>query len=438
MKKILMLLISFFMFISFTKADYISCNLQKEVNNNTEYSRGDTIEVNVITDFYSEDGILNKANVQLYYNPYVFELLPDYNDESVYIEDGYKITNFNTYSSIIDFSIQNVTGKNMYLNGGNILISKLKFKVKDTAPNGYASIELIGNNSNFYVKGDNESFSCNNSKLYYNIVDNSKINIDSTLSGIFLYTDKEMFIDMKPNVTTYNIDVDYEYVTYYPYCSSSECEFTFNPKNADESSYKLKEGKNIIQIINDVDGVKTTYTLNINYSKKTEDVQYKFPSLKKLTVENFKFLEEFKESVYTYHLVVPSTVDSLLIDYDADNDVNVEIIGNENFVTGENIVRIKTNNDYDEGNYYIVVTKTEKEEDTKIPDIKEDDEKKDEVVKKTNNKYILIGLFSILIVLSYILYDIFYSRKKKLKEESTTHDVSTNEENDVDETNDKE
>ena len=443
MKKFLMLLISFFMFISFTKADYISCNLQKEVNNNTEYSKGDTIEVNVITDFYSEDGILDKANVQLYYNPYVFELLPDYNDESVYIEDGYKITNFNTYSSIIDFSIQNVTGKNMYLNGGNILISKLKFKVKDTAPNGYASIELIGNNSNFYVKGDNESFSCNNSKLYYNIVDNAKLNIDSTLSGIFLYTDKEMFIDMKPNVTTYNIDVDYEYVTYYPYCSSSECEFTFNPKNADESSYKLKEGKNVIQIINDVDSVKTTYTLNINYAKKTEDVEYKFPSLKKLTVENFKFLEEFKENVYTYHLVVPSTVDSLLIDYDADNDVNVEIIGNENFVTGENIVRIKTNNDYDEGNYYIVVTKTEKEEDTKIPDIKEDDEKKDEVVKKTNNKYILIGLFSILIVLSYILYDIFYSRKKKLKEESTTDDVSTNEEtdneeNDVDEINDKE
>ena len=67
----------------------------------------------------------------------------------------------------------------------------------------------------------------------------------------------------------------------------------------------------------------------------------------------------------------------------------------------------------------------------------------DEVVKKTNNKYILIGLFSILIVLSYILYDIFYSRKKKLKEESTTDDVSTNEETDneengVDETNDKE
>lgn len=443
MKKILMLLISFFMFISFTKADYISCNLQKEVNNNTEYSKGDTIEVNVITDFYSEDGILDKASVQIYYNPYVFELLPAYNDENVYIEDGYKITNFNTYSSIIDFSIQNVTGKNMYVNGGNILISKLKFKVKDSAPSGQASIELIGDNSEFYVKGDNESFPCNNSKLYYNIIDNAKINIDSTLSGIFLYTDKEMFIDMKPNVTTYNIDVDYEYVTYYPYCSSSECEFTFNPKNADESSHVLKEGKNVIQIINDVDGVKTTYTLNINYVKKTEDVEYKFPSLKKLTVENFKFLEEFKENVYTYHLVVLSTVDSLLIDYDADNDVNVEIIGNENFVTGENIVRIKTNNDYDEGNYYIVVTKTEKEEDTKIPDIKEDDEKKDEVVKKTNNKYILIGLFSILIVLSYILYDIFYNKKKKLKEESTTDDVSTNEEtdneeNDVDETNDKE
>lgn len=437
MKKFLMLLISFFIFISFTKADYVSCNLQKGVNNNTEYSKGDTIEVNVITDFYSEDGILNKADIQIYYNPYVFELLPAYNDESVYIEDGYKITNFNTYSSIIDFSIQNVTGKNMYVNGGNILISKLKFKVKDTAPSGYASIELIGNNSNFYVKDDNESFPCNNSKLYYNIVDNAKVNIDSTLSGIFLYTDKEIFIDMKPNVTTYNIDVDYENVTYYPFCSSSECEFNFNPKNADESSHVLKEGKNVIQIINDVDGAKTTYTLNINYVKKTEDVQYKFPSLKRLTIENFKFLEEFKENVYTYHLVVPSTVDSLLIDYDADNDVNVKIIGNENFKTGENIVRISTENDLGEQSYYIFVTKAEKEDDSKLPVI---DEPKDDDIKETkntNNKYILIGVFSILIVVSYILYDI-YNNKKKSQEKNNEEIKNDTEENNTNESNNSE
>lgn len=436
MKKILMLLISFFMFISFTKADYISCNLQKGVNNNTEYSKGDTIEVNVITDFYSEYGILDKANIQIYYNPYVFDLLPAYNDENVYIEDGYKITNFNTYSSIIDFSIQNITGKNMYVNGGNILISKLKFKVKDSAPNGRASIELIGDNSEFYVKSSEEEFPCNNSKLYYNIVGNAKINIDSTLSGMFLYTDKEIFIDIKPNVTTYSIDTHQETISFYPYCSSSECETTFNPTNA-EANYKLKEGKNVIQIINDVDGAKTTYTLNINYAKKTEDVQYKFPSLKKLTVENFKFLEEFKEDVYTYHLVVPSTVDSLLIDYDADNDVNVEIIGNENFVTGENIVRIKTNNDYDEGNYYIFVTKAEKEEDSKLPVIDEPTDDDIKETKNTNNKYILIGVFSILIVVSYILYDI-YNNKKKSQEENNDKIKNDTEENNTNESNNNE
>lgn len=436
MKKFLMLLISFFMFISFTKADYISCNLQKGVNNNTEYSKGDTIEVNVITDFYSEDGILDKANVQIYYNPYVFELLPAYNDENVYIEDGYKITNFNTYSSIIDFSIQNITGKNMYVNGGNILISKLKFKVKDSAPNGQTSIELIGDSSEFYVKSSEEEFPCNNSKLYYNIVGNAKINIDSTLSGMFLYTDKEIFIDIKPNVTTYSIDTHQESISFYPYCSSSECETTFNPTNA-EVNYKLKEGKNVIQIINDVDGAKTTYTLNINYAKKTEDVQYKFPSLKRLTVENFKFLEEFKEDMYTYHLVVPSTVDSLLIDYDADNDVNVEIIGNENFVTGENIVRIKTNNDYDEGNYYIVVTKTEKEEDSKLPVIDEPTNDDIKETKNTNNKYILIGVFSILIVVSYILYDI-YNNKKKSQEENNDEIKNDTEENNTNESNNNE
>ena len=44
---------------------------------------------------------------------------------------------------------------------------------------------------------------------------------------------------MKPNVTTYNIDTHQESISFYPYCSSSECETTFNPTNA-EVNYKLK------------------------------------------------------------------------------------------------------------------------------------------------------------------------------------------------------
>lgn len=426
------------MFITFTKAEYISCNIQKGENNNIEYSKGDTIEINVITDFYSEDGILDSSHIQLYYNPYVLELLSDYDSESAYIEDGYKITNFNTYSSIIDFDIKNISGKNMYVNGADILITKLKFKVKEDANYGYTSIELISNNSNFNIKNDNDTYPCNNSKLYYNIKDASKINIDTTLSNIHIINEQGTILDIKPDTTTYNLNVEYDKITIIPYCSSSECEYKIN--NKDDKTFTLKEGNNKIEIINDIDGNKTKYTLNINYKKPVSE--FKYALLKRLSVENFKFLEEFKEETFKYHLVVPSDVDSLLIDYDADDDINVEIIGNENFITGENIVRIKTNNDFDSENYYIIVTKTEKEDDNKIPTIEPKEETKEEI-KKTNNKYILIGLFSILIVLSYILYDIFYSRKKKLKEKSTTHDVSINEEtdneeNNADETNDKE
>ena len=131
----------------------------------------------------------------------------------------------------------------------------------------------------------------------------------------------------------------------------------------------------------------------------------------------------------------------MLIDYDADNDVTVEIIGNENFKTGENIVRIKTKNESDEANYYIVVTKAEKEEDSKIPVIDKEEEKPQEEVKKVNNKYILIGLFSILIVLGYILYDTFYTKKEKeIKEENITNneEISDKEENEVNKTDDEE
>ena len=138
---------------------------------------------------------------------------------------------------------------------------------------------------------------------------------------------------------------------------------------------------------------------------------------------------------------MPTNVDSLLIDYDADNDVTVEIIGNENFKTGENIVRIKTKNESDEANYYIVVTKSEKEEDSKIPVIDKEEEKPQEEVKKVNNKYILIGLFSIVIVLGYILYDTFYTKKEKeIKEENITNneEVNDKEENEVNKTDDEE
>lgn len=439
MKKTLLLLMSFFMFISLINAsEAVGCTIQKGTDNLIDYKKGDIVEVNVITDFYSEFGTLDKAKIQLYYNPYTFELISDYeNDESVYIEEGYKINEFNTYSSIINFEIKNITGKNMLVNGADILLSKLKFKVKDDAPLGQTTIELI-DNSKFYIKGSSEPFDCFNSKLIYNITDTPSNKIDSTLSFIKDET-SNLITKYNPSTTTYQINTYNSRLSLTPYCSSQDC--TTEIKECTNNICNLKTGQNKITITNTVEDSKTTYVLNINYIE-LPDVQYKFPSLKKLAVENFKFIEEFNSEIYNYHLVVPSTVDSLLIDYDADSDVTVEIIGNENFKTGENIVRIKTENESDEANYYIIVTKTEKEEDSKIPVIDKEEEKPQEEIKKVNNKYILIGLFSILIVLSYILYDIFYSRKKKLKEKSTTEDVSTNEEtdneeDDVDETNDR-
>lgn len=437
MKKTLLLLISFLIFITFTNAsETVGCTIQKETNNLIDYKKGDIVEVNVVTDFYSEFGTLDKAKIQLYYNPYVFELLSDYNDESVYIEEGYKISEFNTYSSIINFEIKNVTGKNMLVNGGDILISKLKFKVKEDASLGQTTIELI-DNSEFYIKGSSESFNCFNSKLIYNITDTPSNKIDSTLSFI---KDKSSYLIGKynPNTTTYQIDTYNSELKLDTYCSSSECSTEIS--GCADSVCKFKEGQNKITITNTVEDSKTTYTLNINYIKES-DVEYKFPNLKKLSVENFKFLEEFNPDTFNYHLVVPSTVDSLLIDYDADNDVTVEIIGNENFKTGENIVRIKTKNESDEANYYIVVTKSEKEEDSKIPVIDKEEEKPQEEVKKVNNKYILIGLFSIVIVLGYILYDTFYTKKEKeIKEENITNneEVNDKEENEVNKTDDEE
>ena len=82
-----------------------------------------------------------------------------------------------------------------------------------------------------------------------------------------------------------------------------------------------------------------------------------------------------------------------------------------------------------------------KEEDSKIPVIDKEEEKPQEEVKKVNNKYILIGLFSIVIVLGYILYDTFYTKKEKeIKEENITNneEVNDKEENEVNKTDDEE
>ena len=115
---------------------------------------------------------------------------------------------------------------------------------------------------------------------------------------------------------------------------------------------------------------------------------------------------------YIYHVIVPDTEDSLLIDYESDFDV--KIVGNENFKIGENVVVMSVSNNEYTNKYYIIVNKQEKEViEEKTNNVNEE---KKEINNQSVNKKdmtvpnIIIGL---ILLITLILIAVFIVKDKE-------------------------
>ena len=169
-KKFLLLIMLLFPLVIYAEPGYIF--LGKDINESYVVKQGDVVTVYLLTNFGTEDvdGIMESYNAQFFYNPYIFELVKTDNDY-IKLQDGWEVTNYKTYSSIINLSVRNTIEQNSnekfeddeYSN----IIAKLSFRVKDNVVNQNTYIELLKDNTNYIAKTDGETLTFDNTENFF-------------------------------------------------------------------------------------------------------------------------------------------------------------------------------------------------------------------------------------------------------------------------------
>ena len=423
MKKKIFLLMLLLIFPLFVYAEPATMFLGKKSDESYIIKQGDVITMYLLSNYGPNDeGLLESYNAQIYYNPYVFELVKTDN-EYIKLPDGWEVTNYKTYSSLINLSVRNTTLENanekLEDNEYQNIIAKLSFRVKDNIVNQKTYIELLKDNTYYIEKNNDETLTFKNDLnrfLYYEINDNGGTKLDSHLTSIEVrgeYDTEGIYLtpSFAPSIYEYTVTTTGNSVYVRGYCYINGCNV-----EGDSGYIKLTKNKTVTKIVSTaLDGTKQTYKINIIKTKSYDG----YPELKSLKVLKYNMVEEFDPSYTTYHVVIPSTENSLLIDYESDYDVTIK--GNENLKIGENIVTIEVkNNENETFTYYLLVSKTEKEEDKDVPVIEEPKKENNTTeVKKDNKKLYLIicmviSMCAIICITILILRDI-KSQKEEIK-----------------------
>lgn len=420
-KKIFILIMLLFPFAIYAESGYIF--LGKDANESYIIKQGDVVTVYLLTNFNAEgvDGIMKSYNAQFFYNPYIFELVKTDNDY-IKLQEGWEVTNYKTYSSIINLSVRNTIEQNsnekLGDNENKNIIAKLSFRVKDGVVNQNTYIELLKDNTNYIATSNGETLTFDNTEnffLNYDINSNGTKKQDSSLTSISIQNDEgeeeTLSPSFNPGTHEYEIYTNSDSINVYARCITNNCIVKGN-----DGKIKLTKNTTTINITStSEDGTKQTYKIKVNkYNYEG------YPELKSLKILKYNTIETFDPDVNTYHVVIPSTEESLLIDYESEYDVSIK--GNENLKIGENLVIIETkNNEGDVNQYYIVVSKTEKEEDKEVPVIEEPTKEEPKIEEKDNKKLYLaicmiISMCAICCITILISRDIKASKEQENKE----------------------
>ena len=187
------------------------------------------------------------------------------------------------------------------------------------------------------------------------------------------------FKGFKISTTSYNVSVpnDVENITIYATAQDKKATIT------GAGAQKLNVGKNELNVIVTAeDGTTKTYTINVTReegkngatenttsnnttnSVVSQDNKNSESDLKKLSIKGYNLTPSFSPNVYEYKVNVTENVSSLDIETEKANDnVSIDIAGNENFVEGENTITLLVYNEETKQNstYQIIVNKTNKD-----------------------------------------------------------------------------
>lgn len=205
--------------------------------------------------------------------------------------------------------------------------------------------------------------------------------------------------DFSPDITEYSLTVgrDVENLVINAEAEEENATVEITGNNG------LLLGSNTVNVkVTAEDGTVRTYKINVT---KVEEVGLK---LSELTVGGFVLSPEFSSDVYEYTLNIGDTsITSLDIVANAeDENVNVEIVGNNNLKPGENIITILVSSDDEDITtvYQIVVNI---------------DEAFKAIAAENSNKdmYIYIGIGAAILILLIIIIAVVRKRRKAAEEE---------------------
>lgn len=234
------------------------------------------------------------------------------------------------------------------------------------------------------------------------------------------------FKGFKKDIFSYDVEVPNDVEKIEIYAKSPKGEENKQKISGHGANKTLNIGTNKFDIVVTAeDGTKKTYTINVTRkeseenSEKTEENSEEQPmeevfGLTELKIEGIKLNPDFKTDVYEYKIDLKEELEKLKITTVAtDINTNIEIVGNENFKNGENIITIHVKNENGQKNatYQITVNKI----DSTIQNIVTEEENKiDNIYTQTNNnKRIIFSAIAVAVLIIIISIIIIVNKRKK-------------------------
>ena len=252
---------------------------------------------------------------------------------------------------------------------------------------------------------------------------------DATLKNLGIRPKEYDFTGFKPGTLEYSVEVPNETSTINVYATATDSKAEIS--GVGEKT--LKVGTNIFSVkVTSSDKKETkTYKLTITRKEKEEEPEEKTDEkeednklkegIKNITVSGFTLSPEFDQEVYEYTLEVKDKKEKLDITTETTSDnIEVEIAGNENLKSGENIITILAHNKRDDTTTtYQIVAKLGEQ----AIDLTEVNKNIDEAQANLEKQaWIIKGTIAAIIILIIIFLVQRYKLQKEMNEEEYFED----------------
>lgn len=264
---------------------------------------------------------------------------------------------------------------------------------------------------------------------------------DATLTNLGIRPKEYDFTGFKTGTTSYSASVpnDVEKITIYASAKSDKATIT----GLGSKTLKVGMNKCEIKITSEDKKVTKTYVINVTRKEKEEEPEEEpeeekneernedneksdlKDGLKSIEIEGYELIPSFSQDINSYKVKIPSSTGKLEIDTETTGEnIEVEIAGNEELKTGENIITILVHNTKDDSTLTYQITADVEKLDT------DSTATNGETNKTESNSEIKIWIIRGIIIVVILLIIIFLLKKlRNNDEEYFDEEYETDEEN---------